>query len=173
MAEEELENVPPWILNNLPTELYESTLFKFNVTIRSETEEGNKHVEVDILPCIGIDYENLEEHMVVLPSQYAFFSTVYSEVRLQANLLEKAVKIKKAKLVKKVLNEAENNKIRLTQDQLKTIIEADEDLNTTEMKHAKKQMQVGKLYYFLEALKMKSELMRSLAGFKKQEHFNH
>jgi hypothetical protein len=173
MTDDSLENLPPWIVNNLPTELYESTLFKFKVTLQSTTDEGNKQVEIDVLPCIGIDYENLEDDMVVLPSQYAFFSTVYSEVRLQANLLEKAVKIKKAKLVKKILNEAENNKIRLTQDQLKTIIEADDELNQTEAKYTKKQMQVGKLYYFLEALKMKSELMRSLAGFKKQENFNH
>jgi hypothetical protein len=37
------------------------------------------------------------------------------------------------------------------------------------MEYQRSQMQAGKLYHMLEALKMKAELARSLAGFKRNE----
>lgn len=129
-----------------------------------------KTVTVDLLPDLDLDYEILEDQMQNLPSQYAFWSAVYSETRLRVATEERKLKATRGVLTETVQRRAADEKIRLTADQVKVVVEAEESLAEADRRLQRAQMQCGKLFHMMEALKMKSELARSLAGFKRQEH---
>lgn len=167
---------PSWIEENLPPELAVSTLFKFNVTLQvlgsvdAEGKQKRKKIEVDILPDLDLDMEVLEHQMCDLPAQYAFWASVYSEVRLGVGVAERKLKARRAEVTRIVVDEfrKESGKPPAA-DVVKVIVEADPRLNEAEMAFQHAQMQSGKLYHMLESLKMKAELSRSLLGLKKQE----
>ena len=196
--------LPPWITEHLPRELAESTLFRFEVELRTvvsficndcgtrytspvkkctsiDDEEQqtlcgsknfrreHKKVEIDLLPSLNLDYENLEEDMLDLPAQYAFYSMVYSEARLKIDVAERRLKAQKGILAERLQNTAKKEDVRLTDGRLKSIIEADETVAEADSDLAIANMQSGKLYHIMEAIKMKMELSRSLAGFKRKE----
>lgn len=172
------KNLPTWIQENLPVDLATSTLFRFKVKLQAvdfdpETQkQKRKEIEVDIIPDLDLDYEILEEQMSAIPAQYSFWAAVYSEVRLGVAVAERKLKARKAEVTKIIQKEAAAEGLKLNADTIKIIIEADPRLNEAEMNYQHAQMQAGKLYHMLEALKMKSELARSLLGLKKQERDN-
>lgn len=172
------EKLPKWIDENLPPELATSTLFRFMVKLQAMEldEDGGKRrkeIEVDILPDLELDYDIIESQMTDMPAQYAFWAAVYSEVRLGVAVAERKLKARKAEVTKLVKSEfvKEVGKPPAA-DILKTIVESDKRLNEAEMAFEFAQMQSGKLYHMVEALKMKAELARSLLGLKKQDRDN-
>ncbi len=170
---------PKWIEANLPTELATSTLYKFNVKLQATEwdEEEQRHkrreIEVDILPDLDLDLDIIESQMQDLPAQYSFWATVYSEVRLGVAVAERKLKARKAEVTKLVTKEYVQEVGKPPPEKILTqIVEADKRLNEAEMAHQHAQMQAGKLYHMIEALKMKAELARSLLGLKKQDRDN-
>jgi hypothetical protein len=172
----EKRNLPPWIQEHLPAELADSTLFKFIVqlqVIESRDDKSGRSIyktlEVDMLPDLDIDYEMLEYQLCEIPAQYAFWAAIYSELKLGVAIAERKLKARKGKVVERITSEAALAKIRLTSDQVKAIAEADTEIRDAEMRYEKAQMHCGKVYHMIEAIKLKAELARSLAGFKRQE----
>lgn len=125
---------------------------------------------VDIVPDLDLDYDTLEEQMQDLPSQYAYYAMIYSEARLRVSLEERKLKAVRGSIVHKIQREAAQDNVKLTGEQVKNVVEADESIVAADKRLQLAQMQCGKMFHMLEALKMKSELARSLAGFKRQEH---
>lgn len=169
---------PRWIDENLPEELVESSLFRFRVKLTvnepgKEVKPGvpkKKTIEVDIIPELDLDYQILEDQMQDLPAQYAFYATVYSESKFWVSLAERALKAARGNAVRAIQTRAAQDKVRFTAEQIKTVLEAEQDVIDADTKLQMLQMQTGKLYHMLEALRMKAELARSLAGFKRQEY---
>lgn len=190
--------LPEWIGEFIPKDLVQSTLFRFNIelqTVRAFTCKSCNHrhpakvtvceecghteiirehkkVKVDLLPDLDLDYDNLENLMQDIPAQYAFYAMVYSEARLKVAIEERRTKAIKGSIIEGVQRRAAVEKIKLTAEQVKSVVEAEPDLQEADQKLHLAQMQCGKLYHMMEALKMKSELARSLAGFKRQEQEN-
>lgn len=161
-----LKKLPQWIEENVPKELVsDSTLFKFKVPLPAT---GTK-VEVDILYDLDLDYEILEEQMQDLPAQYAFYATFYSELRMMVARAERNLKARRGEAIRFITDQATERRTKLSVDSIKQIVEADAKLGVADDRLAKAQMLAGKMYHMLEALKMKAELARSLAGFKRQE----
>lgn len=176
MAKNRDKKVPTWIQEHMPAELADSTLFRFMVqlqVIESRDEITGKAtyktLEVDMLPNLDLDYEMLEYQMAQIPAQYAFWASIYSELKLGVAIAERKLKARKGKVIERITSEANSSKIRLTADQVKAIAEADTDIRDAELKYEKAQMHCGKVYHMIEAIKLKAELARSLAGFKRQE----
>ena len=144
-------------------------MFEVNLRARDPKTGRPITIEVDLLPDLDIDYDILEQQVEDIPAQYAFWASVYSELRNNVAILERAVKIRKGEAIEEVQKRARDEKIRFTADQVKAVVEADEELNKIEKGLAKVQMQTGKVYHMMEALRSKADLARSLAGFKRQE----
>ncbi len=174
------KRLPTWIQENLPPELAVSTLFKFKVKLLATTgidpitnKPLRQTIEVDILPDLDLDYDIIDEQMASLPAQYAFWSAVYSEVRLGVAIAERKLKARKSEVSRLILDEYQKEKLKPpAADTLKTFVESDKRLDESEINFQHAQMQAGKLYHMLEALKMKAELARSLLGLKKQDREN-
>jgi hypothetical protein len=176
MAKQNKAKRPIWIEENLPAELANSTLFKFMVqlqVVESKSEETGKltykTIEVDMLPDLDLDYDMLEDQMMRLPAQYAYWAAIYSELKLAVAVAERKLKARKGRVIERITSEASIAKVRLTVEQVKAIAEADSEIRDAELKYEKAQMTCGKIYHTIEALRIKAELARSLAGFKRQE----
>lgn len=177
MAERKL---PSWIEENVicvSPELASTTLFKFNVTLQVREPDGNgktkpKTITVDLLPDLDLDYEILEQQIQDIPSQYAFWSTVFSEVKMGVAVAERQYKMRLGEAMEAVTDRYAQNGLKPTAEVIKRIVEKDADLVKADIELQRAQMKAGKLYHMLEALKLKAELARTLAGFKKNEGFH-
>jgi hypothetical protein len=187
------ERLPAWIGEHVPRELVESTLFRFKIGLQAinhyacpgckkqypkfgkcsdcevKLKPKHKEVNVDMLPDLDLDYDVLEEQIQNLPAQYAFWSAVYSEARLHVQIMERKFKATKGRITEKVQITAKEKGIKFTGEQVKAVVEADAQVTKDDMLFQQAQMRCGKLWHMMEALKMKAELGRSLAGFKRQE----
>lgn len=172
--------LPSWIEENVlcvSPELANTTLFKFNVKlqVKEQGEDGkakNKVITVDLLPDLDLDYEILEQQIQDIPSQYAFWSTVFSEVKMGVAIAERQYKMRLGEAMEKITDSYAKNGIKPTAEVIKRIVEKDAELVKADLELQKAQMKAGKLYHMLEALKLKAELARTLAGFKKNEGFH-
>ena len=169
------ERNPAWIDANIPEELVTSSLFRFKVSLQipDPTEDDptrKKQILVDILPDLEIDMDILEEQMQDVPSQYAFWSAVYSELRLAVAIAERNMKKRKGQAINHIQEEMIANKTRISVEQQKMIVEMDVKLIDADLRLAKAQMLAGKIWHMVKALEMKHEVCRSLIGLKKAEH---
>lgn len=167
------DNLPSWIQANVPEELVTSSLFRFKVSLQvpdSDDPSKRKEIEVDILPDLDIDMEILENQMQDIPSQYVFWASVYSELRLAVSLAERKLKQRKSEAFKAVQDELVANNIRVPVEQQKMAVEMDKNLCRADVNLAVAQRNAGKIWHMLKALEMKHEVCRSLIGFKKSEH---
>jgi len=137
-----------------------------SISFKKEYEK----VKIKLLPDLNLDYDILEGLMQDLPAQYAFYAMIYSEARMRVSLEERKMKAIRGTIIESIQRRAASENVRLTVEQVKNVMEADSKVVLADQRIQFAQMQCGKLYHILEALKMKSELARSLAGFKRQEY---
>lgn len=191
-----MDNEKSWIDSNVPQELLESKIFKFEITLpsvyqsccrhcnllynivipacqqcgRSDgIENFNKQIVVNLVPDIRLSYDNVEKSLEDIPSQYAYWSAVYAETKLRVNQLERAVKTVRGRIYRE-LNDAQRiEKVRIPQDSMKHIAEDDARLVAAESDLNIATMQCQKLYYMVEALRMKADLARTLTSLKREE----
>lgn len=162
-----------WIEANVPSELINSSLFRFEVSLRipdPENPKKSKKIQVDILSDLDVEMDILEEQMQNLPSQYAFWSAVYSELRVSVAVAERNLKVRKGKATDEVTQRVKESGTKVTADQLRQIIEVNPALIEADLKLANAHMLAGKIYHMMEAVKMKHEVCRSLIGIKKAEN---
>ncbi len=171
--------LPSWIEENLMAvapDLRGTTLFKFKVRLQivenqdSSGKPKYKEIEVDLLPDLDLDYEILEQQMLDCPAQYAFWAAVYSEVRMGVAIAERKLKMRHGAAMERVQQEFADRNLKPQLEVIKRIVEKDEGLARADMEYQRLQMQAGKLYHMLEALKAKIDVARSVVGFKRQEY---
>lgn len=173
------QKLPAWVTENLAAvapELINSTLFRFKVKL--QVTEGKdpvtnknkfKEIEVNLLPDLDLDYEILEQQIQDLPSQYAFWAAVFSEVKMGVAVAERKLKMRYGQVTEQIQQEFADSKVKPTVEVIKRIVEKDTELAKLDMEYQKAQMQAGKLYHMIEAIKIKSDQARTLAGFKRNE----
>jgi len=115
---------------------------------------------------LKIDYENIEYEMEVFPNKYHLWSMLYSEVKEQFSVIEKKIKKRKGILYDEISKQGGG---KMRRADISDLTETDKVLNELELKKIIIEKQSQKLWFTLEALKMKNDNLRSLAGFRKQE----
>ena len=104
------------------------------------------------------------------PQIYAFWAMVYSEQRSEVAQLDRILKRRKSEIKQTIIEEAKRRDLpKVTDKVFNDLVEKDEIILKYEMKLIMANRTMGKLYNIVEALKMKSEHLRSMAGFKRQE----
>ncbi len=155
-----------WMAENLPTEVLNGTLFKFTIAV------GSNKIQVDLTADVVINYSNIQEELENSPSVFTYWAAVYSELRMELALTERRVKARRGLLIDTMLKEAKNEGTRITDRQVQAIVEGDKVLNEFEIKMILLNKHVGKLNFMLEALRMKTDNLRSLSGFAKIDYNN-
>ena len=136
--------------------------------VRVELPEGGT-VDKDIRPDVVIDYDMLEEQLEETPSAYVFWSMVLAESKKNVATLERIVKRRKGDVTRELLGDAREKGVSLRRADVDDLIEADEKLNELEGRLILANRTLSKLFAVVEAMRMKSDHLRSLAGFKRQE----
>jgi len=155
-----------WLEQHMPAELVDSKLFKFRAKL-SPTER----VDVDLTGDADLDYIRLEEQLEDCPQQLVFWGTIFSHLKAHCAYIERKIKARRAVLTEEATKLVREDKTvaKLTSEQIKTVVEKDEQLNRLEEAYINLQRDTGKVFYMVQAVQMKAENARSLAGFKKLE----
>lgn len=129
-------------------------------------------VERDFRSDLHIDYDNLEHMLEEMPSLFAFWSMVLAEHRALVALQTRAVLIRRAELVREITDSARDAGVSVRRSDLDDLIEGDVELSKKSAALIKLKRTESKLFGIQDALKMKMDSMRSLAGFKREERRN-
>ena len=161
---DEKEKLPQWFQEHVPLDLANSTLFKFNVKLQNGTV-----VEVNLAEDIDINFEILEEQHERIPAQYVYWAAIYSELRCAVAVLELKMRSRKHSVLRRTLEEFRIKNTKPTDKQTNALVDGDGELVKLEAELAILQRNCGKVYHMVEAIRLRSEHCRSLAGFKRQE----
>ncbi len=157
---------PKWMIDQIADgdTLSDSELFKFNIKFANGTT-----ATVELMRDLDIDYELLEYHLETVPAQYMFWAAIYSELKANVTVLEIQLDKRKTFVASTTIKKFRGENVRLTDKQMQAIIDSDDGLDKIRVALVIAQKKCGKVYHMVEAIKLKSENCRSLAGFKRQE----
>jgi len=155
---------PKWFDEYVPEEVSNSSLFKFIVAISSD-----KKVEVDMLADLEVDYDIIQQQLEETPSELVYWGAMLSELKMQVSKLDRQIKARRGRLTEKIVYDAGKAQVRITDKQVQAIIEADKELHKLEVKLLLMNKHLGKMYFMVDAIRMKSDNIRSLAGFARIE----
>ena len=152
-----------WFDSTVPEEIKNGTLFKFKLKF------GDKEIELDMMANIAIDYADMIGELSKAPSEFAYWAAIYCEVKHRVSVTEKAIRCRRARVVDDIIKKTIENNYKVTDKQLQALVDNDEKLVELEAKYLIDSKNASKLYYVVEAMKMKADNMRSLSGFAKLE----
>jgi len=132
------------------------------VTINDQKKKFN--IKDDLV----IDYENIETEMEEFPNKFYLWSMLYSEIKEQLAVVDKKIKKRKGIVYGDILKQGGKS---LRRADIADLVEIDTMFNELEASKIILDKQSQKLWFTLEALRMKNDNLRSLSGFKKQELF--
>jgi hypothetical protein len=160
----EKNDMPQWFQDHVPLDLANSTLFKFNVKLQNGTS-----IDINLAEDVDINFDILEEQHERIPAQYVYWAAIYSELRCAVSVTELKMRSRRQAVLRRVLNEFHERNAKTTDKQTAALIDGDPELVKLEAELAILQRNCGKVYHMVEAIKLRSEHCRSLAGFKRQE----
>lgn len=161
-----------WFIENVPPEILESTLCRFKIGFIDENNKEKHTHLVDIPTFVEIDADNIEKHLRDTPAQYAFISEVYAEAKKQLSAIERSIKLRRSKIFKECYEKGGSEKVRLTVEQIKAIVESDEEVTRLEELGFNAESRVSKLFGLLKSVELKNNNIAQLAKMKVQERFN-
>tara|TARA_R100001244_G_scaffold25113_2_gene25409 strand:- start:71204 stop:71692 length:489 start_codon:yes stop_codon:yes gene_type:complete len=141
----------------------------FRVTVTPKT---GKKITREFAADLHIDYENIQQELIEAPAIYAFWSTVLANQRLVVDTLKQQVIAKSAKIQQQVIDAAKTGGVKVVKYQLDGLVEADDSVVKLQMRLAVEEKRLSVLYGVIKGLEIKSNNLRSLAGFAKMEMEN-
>lgn len=159
---------PKWFRSNITEEVSDSTLFRFSIQFMDG--KNIRQVDVDMRADVGIDYTAIQQQLEDTPSEFAYWAAIYSELKMQCSAIERKIKVRRGVLAEALMKEVLQHQTKITDKQLNTVLEGDESLAKLERLLLIIQKHTGKMYFMVEAIKMKSDNLRSLAGFARVEY---
>ena len=151
---------------DLETSLEELEKIIFKIVIK--LPDGSS-VQRNFASDVKIDYEILEDQLADTPARFAFWASVLAEQKSTVAILERKISRRRAVLSKEFFDAASKDGYRVTKYMVDELIESDEAILRLQGKLIMEQKLMLKIQAIVDALKLKSEHLRSLAGFKRQE----
>jgi hypothetical protein len=129
----------------------------------------NQVVERDFRTDVGINYELLIEQLQEQPSMFAFWSMLLAEQKYLVSQLERLMRLRSISITTSARNDANDKGYKLAKHDLDDLVDADDEYCKLWERHATENRTLSKVFGIVDSLRMKSEHLRSLAGFKRQE----
>ena len=131
-----------------------------------------KPLKQDVTPLVAIHYDSLEKQLETTPEFFCFWGMLHAEQKAVVNTIELAVRKRKAKLAESLLRKAREEGLTgsaIRRSDINDFADGDAQLTSLQVKLLKESKTLSKLEVVLKTIQMKSEHLRSLSGFKKQE----
>jgi hypothetical protein len=140
-----------------------------NALVRVRIKIKNQVIERDFRTDVAIDYNLLQEQLQEAPAMFSFWSMLLSEQKSLVSQVERLMRLRAIQVGITERQRAQENGYKLAKHELDDLIEADEEHKLLWDTFNTENRTLSKIYGIVEALRMKSEHLRSLAGFKRQE----
>ena len=154
-----------WIKENIQEDVAD---YLFNIRINSLPKRIGVF-QRDVRQDIKIDFDDLETQLQETPEMIAFYDQLLAEQRMKLNILLRRKDIMRGRITKRMLDEAYESDINVRRTDLKDLINADPMLIDLEKDIIVESRTEEKVKSVVRVLQMKSEHLRSLAGFKREE----
>ena len=136
------------------------TIIRLSVSLGKD-----KVVNRDFRADVAIDYDMLEKELEDMPARFSFWASVLAEQRAEVSKFDRMIKVRRAAIVHELLE----GDASIPKWKVDDLIEVDPNLIKLETRLIIAKRTESKLFAIVDALRMKSEHLRSLAGFKRQE----
>lgn len=141
-----------------------------NLIIRLKIKAtDNIIVERDFRPDVNIDYDKLEEQLEETPAAMAFWSAVLAEQKAIVEAKKFQMERRRAAIGQRNRELAGQENIKITQSAIDDIVIQDADYVKMRAGVIIAERDLSKLYGIVQSIQMRSEHLRSLSGFKRQE----
>lgn len=163
-----------WFSKSIPPEIAD-VICKIKLSI-NDGEDKKQLTFGDVITNLDIDYDALEQQLEEMPGAFTYWCFILAEAETQVALLERTAKYKRGLLQEAIIDKFTEKTDSIKgadklppQWQIKEMIEADKDINEVEIRYIIAKKNYAKIKAIVEGYRMKSEHLRSLAGFKRQE----
>jgi hypothetical protein len=154
-----------WIAKNVEPELAEY-LFNIKLTLPQRIGLVQRDVRADLV----IDFDLLEGQLSDTPEMLAFFDMLLAEQVAKVATMKRRVKRTRGLTLEALLESSRMAHGReMRRADCEDLVESDDQVVKTEAELILEQLKEDRIKSVVEAIKMKSEHLRSLAGFKRQE----
>lgn len=152
-----------WLDENVSKEISD---YVYNIKIKV----GNRSPLItNIKKLLEINYEEIETDLEHLPSILYFFESLLSDQKIVVSTLEYKYESSKSQFFSKMIEKAETDNIKLSVTMIKELVCSDENVLKTAVERIIEQQKLERLRAIVNCLVKKSEHLRSLAGFKREE----
>lgn len=165
--------------DGIPQEVLD-LLCRINLTITGDDGKPKSVIYSDFMSELEIDYNLLEQSLEKTQMQFALWCFLLAEAECEMSLIERKIKRLRGMFAEAIIKDY-NVKARdisdktgssvdkLAQWHIKELMESDDDINREEIRYIIAKRNYIKIKGVVDGLRMKSEHLRSLAGFKRQE----
>lgn len=123
----------------------------------------------DVRPDLVIEFDSLEQQLAELPEMLCFFDQLLAEQRAKVATIEAGMEVAKATIIEGLLDSSKQHNIKLSVQTMNNIVYSDERMIVKQAELIRESKRENKLRAVVYALQRKSEHLRSLAGFKREE----
>lgn len=163
-----------WFSKSIPPEVAD-VICKIKLSV-NDGDDKKQLTFADVITNLDIDYDALEQQLEEMPGAFTYWCFILAEAEAQVALLERTAKYKRGLLQEAIIDKFNEKAESIKgvdklppQWQIKEMIEADKDINEVEIRYIIAKKNQSKIKAIVEGYRMKSEHLRSLAGFKRQE----
>jgi hypothetical protein len=156
-----------WIKDNVQAEIAD---YLFNIKVSLPDRVGT--YQRDIVPDLEIDFDQLEEQLTETPEMICFFDMLLAEQKAKVAALEQRLFLVRGQVTEKILNEWKNIDREIRRSDLKDLVVGDDEVVNIQAQLIVETKKEDKLKAVFNGLLKKSEHLRSLAGFKREERKN-
>ena len=150
--------------NDIPQEIRD-TIWRVRTRL-----PGVGDFEHNFQPDVDVDYDELEVQMEEIPSIFSYASGILADVKTMVSLKKLKLKRARASIVQQIYDDARrNNRNPPRQKDIDDLIESSEEVTKATAELIQAERVESKVFGMVQALRMKAEVLRSLAGFKRQE----
>lgn len=157
-----------WIDSNINKDIAD---YLFNIKLTCMPQRIGMF-QRDLRPDVQINFDNLEEELEQTPEMFAFWSQLLAEQKAKVAKLTRQKEITRGYVRSRMLEEARQRGTSLRAEDLKEIINSDKALVELDKEIIIERRKEDKVKSVVDALRLKSEHLRSLSGFKREEKKN-
>jgi hypothetical protein len=141
-----------------------------NCIFQISMKVGNRtQLTKNVRPLLEIDFEKLENELEHLPPVLFFYEALLSEQKRTLATLEARKDLIKSKIASELNQKAEESDVKISDAKIRNLVMSDESVLRISCEIIQEQHGYDKLKAVVDCLIKKSEHLRSLAGFKRDE----
>jgi len=139
---------------------------------RIRVKVGGQVVDKDFIPDVEIDQDNLIEEMSKIPAIFAFWSMVLAEQSLNKNVAERKYKRIRSRARDKILKDARTAGYTIRIGDVDELVDGTDEVTKSHAELMVHERILSKVFGIRDALRIKADVLRSLASQKRQEMIN-